>query len=87
MSLENRRKRLIFRSGHRGTKEMDIIMESFAVQSVPSFSEEELDQYESILEQNDPDLYNWITGQEIAPDALVSLKVFQSLLNHRISVG
>lgn len=87
MSIENRKKRLIFRSGHRGTKEMDIIMESFAVQNLPAFSERALDQYEYILEQNDPDLYSWITGKEVAPDEIASLVVFQRLLNHKISVA
>ncbi len=47
--LENKRKRLIFRSWHRGMKEMDQIMGSFANEFVPSFSEAELDQYEELL--------------------------------------
>ena len=42
-NIENRRKKLILRSGHRGTKEMDLIMGTFAEQNVPGFSEEELD--------------------------------------------
>lgn len=59
-TLENRRKRLIFRSWHRGMKEMDQIMGSFANKNVPIFSPQELDVYEQLLENSDPDLYDWI---------------------------
>jgi len=81
-NIENRRKRLIFRSGHRGTKEMDLIMGSFAAQYVPGFSESELGLYEDILQFSDPDLYNWITGREEAP-ANVSNDVLEKLLAHK----
>ena len=59
-TLEKKRKRLIFRSWHRGMKEMDQIMGSFANDYVPKFSEEELDLYEEVLENSDPELYDWI---------------------------
>ncbi len=81
-NIENRRKRLIFRSGHRGTKEMDLIMGSFAAKYVPGFSEEELGLYEEILEFPDPDLYNWITGKEETPANVVN-DVFAKLLSHK----
>lgn len=68
VELENWRKRLIFRSGHRGTKEMDLIMGNFALQHVPNFNQEELTCYEDLLLHNDPDLYNWLTGKEEAPE-------------------
>lgn len=70
MTLEDidiRRKRLIYRSWHRGTREMDLILGRFADKHVGTFSDAELDQYESVLTCSDPDLYNWITGREAAP--------------------
>ena len=78
---ENKRKRLIFRSEHRGTKEMDLLMGSFARKYVSEFTIEELAQYEALLQNNDPDLYNWITGKEEAPANIVSA-VFKKLKNH-----
>jgi antitoxin CptB len=78
----NRRKRLIYRSWHRGMREMDLIMGDFADQYVPGFSEAELGQYEEILNLSDPDLYNWITGVEEAPANLVN-GVFERLLVFR----
>ncbi|MCB1784483.1 MAG: succinate dehydrogenase assembly factor 2 [Alphaproteobacteria bacterium] len=82
-ALENLRKRLIFRSGHRGTKEMDLIMGSFAKAYVPGFSQEELAAYEDLLGNNDPDLYNWITGKEPVPDSLQS-PMMNQLLAHKL---
>lgn len=64
-----RRKRLMFRSWHRGTREMDLLLGTFADLYVPEFSPEELEQYEDLLMESDPDLYAWISGQESPPDA------------------
>lgn len=68
--MENTRKKLIYRSWHRGTKEMDLIMGHFADQFVPTCSSDELKAYEELLVENDPDLYNWISGREDVPDDL-----------------
>ena len=66
-TLENKRKRLIFRSWHRGTREMDLIMGSFANKYVPEFSPEELDCYDEVLQNSDPYLYDWISGRVDVP--------------------
>lgn len=78
--VENKRKRLIFRSYHRGTKEMDLILGAFASIHVPDFSVEELSQYDELLCNNDPDLYNWITGKELWPDDIANLSVVGKLM-------
>lgn len=82
-TTENKRKRLIFRSEHRGMKEMDFIMGSFARKFVPDFSEEDLNLYDEILKENDPNLYNWVTGKEDIP-ANVSNHVFEKLKAHKL---
>lgn len=82
--IENKRKRLIFRSYHRGTKEMDLVLGSFASAHVLGFTAEELSEYDSLLCENDPDLYNWITNKEDAPEDVSVLSVFQKLMNHRL---
>lgn len=78
--LENKRKRLIFRSDHRGTKEMDLFMGKFAATHVPKFNADELAEYDVLLCQNDPDLYNWITQKEPAPAEIAGMSVFIKLL-------
>ncbi len=65
---EVRRKRLVFRSWHRGTKEADLLLGSFAEENVAGFSAEELDAYEALIEENDADLWDWLIGQGSAPE-------------------
>lgn len=79
-TIENKRKRLIFRSDHRGTKEMDIILGTFAREFVPNFTETELAEYDQLLSHNDPDLYNWIAGKEEAPNDVQSMSAFSKLI-------
>lgn len=67
MTDETRRQRLRFRSWHRGTREMDLLMGSFADAHLPGFSPAQLDRYEAILGLSDPDLYNWMSGVEALP--------------------
>ena len=81
-TIENKRRRLIFRSDHRGTKEMDLVMGTFALKYVPTFSEDELAQYDEILNESDPDLYNWVTGMEDAPVDKMN-GVMEKLLKHK----
>lgn len=66
-TIEVRRKRLSYRSWHRGTREMDLILGRFSDENIEGFNTQELDQYEDLLEHNDPDLYNWISGREQVP--------------------
>ncbi len=70
VSADKRLERLKFRSWHRGTREMDLLLGSFADAHLGGFASEELDQYEAILQESDPDLYNWITGAEAVPAGL-----------------
>lgn len=62
-----RRRRLRFRSWHRGTREADLLLGSFADAHVDGFDTAALDQYEALLSMSDPDLYNWKTGREAVP--------------------
>ncbi len=78
---EHKRKRLIFRSWHRGTKEMDLLLGTFADQNLAGFNAQELDAYEAILGVNDPDLYNWMTGKEAAP-ANIEGPIFEKIKAH-----
>ena len=68
MSADKRLQRLRFRSWHRGMREMDLVLGTFADAHLSHFGPEELDQYEALLSESDPDLYNWITGAHPPPD-------------------
>ncbi|MEP1521509.1 succinate dehydrogenase assembly factor 2 [Ascidiaceihabitans sp.] len=70
---EHRLKRLRMRSMRRGIKEMDIILSAFADDHLAEMSDAELLQYDSLLNENDQDLYQWVTGQHSPPDELADL--------------
>jgi antitoxin CptB len=81
-TLDTRRKRLLFRSWHRGTKETDLLVGSFAERHLAAFSEAELDRYEALLENDDGDLLDWIVGRAPPPpqfddDVLRRLREFK----------
>ncbi|MFK7941021.1 MAG: succinate dehydrogenase assembly factor 2 [Roseovarius sp.] len=68
-----RLKRLHMRSMRRGIKEMDIILSRYAAARLQGMSEDQLALYEALLNENDQDLYQWVTGQTAAPDTLTPL--------------
>ena len=48
---------------------MDLLLGSFADAHVPTFDWAQLDQYEHMLTNNDPDLYDWYAGRTPVPEA------------------
>jgi antitoxin CptB len=67
--LDERRRRLLFRSWHRGTREMDLIMGRFADANIGTLTEAELDAYERLADVPEPVIYAWIAGEEpVAPE-------------------
>ncbi|MET0868871.1 MAG: succinate dehydrogenase assembly factor 2 [Pseudorhodoplanes sp.] len=67
--LSERRRRLLFRSWHRGIRETDLILGRFADAHIGELTEAELDDYERLLEVPDHDIYGWVTGErDIPPD-------------------
>jgi len=65
--LDVRRRKLLYRSWHRGTREMDLIMGRFADACLADFTVAELDEYERLIDVPDPDLYAWVSGEKAAP--------------------
>ena len=65
--LDDRRKRILFRCWHRGTREMDLILGRFADAEIGNLSDAELDELERLLEESDPDLYAAIIGDKVLP--------------------
>lgn len=66
-SEQARLKRLKMRSWRRGMKEMDLILGPFAESGLASLDAAQLDAYERLLEENDQELYLWVTGATDAP--------------------
>lgn len=66
-NISIKRKKLIFRSWHRGTREIDLLLGRFADEILPNFDENQLDLYDRFLNNSDPDIYNWLTRVEPVP--------------------
>ncbi len=64
-----RRKRLHFRSWHRGTRELDLVLGGFADRHLAGLTPEQLDRYESLIANPDPDIYQWVSGARPVPAA------------------
>jgi antitoxin CptB len=65
--LDIRRRKLLFRSWHRGMREMDLIMGGFADSSVADLAETELADFERLIDAPDRAILAWITGEEVVP--------------------
>jgi antitoxin CptB len=68
--IELRRKRLLWRSSHRGIREMDLLMGGFAQCRLPTMTENELNAFEALIELPDQDLLAWITGEAAVPPTI-----------------
>jgi antitoxin CptB len=67
--LDDRRKRLLFRCWHRGTREMDLILGRFADAEIAHLSDSDMAELERLIDVPDPDLYAALTGDKpLAPE-------------------
>ncbi len=82
---ENRRKRLFYLARHRGTQEGDLVLGGFAERYLSEFGDDELDQFSALIEENDADLMDWISGRAVIPTRLAGA-VFTLLLNYKNSL-
>ena len=62
-----RHRRLLFRCWHRGTQEIDLIFGSFAESAAGHLSPAQLERFESLLDCDDTDLFDWVTGHSTPP--------------------
>lgn len=65
---EIRKRRLLFRAWHRGTREMDLMLGRFADSEIGRLGEREIAAFEMLLDAPEPDIYHWIMGTMQAPD-------------------
>ncbi len=67
ISLEGRRRRLLFRANHRGTRENDILVGGFVSARLQDFTVAEIAALETIMDLPDPALADWLTGRRPIP--------------------
>jgi antitoxin CptB len=77
--LDARRRRLLFRATHRGTKEVDILLGGYVSARLAGLPEADLAPLEAILELPDPALADWLTGRAaLPPDAPPMLRAMRA---------
>lgn len=84
MEIDDRRKKLVFRAWHRGTREMDLLLGSFADAHVQGFDAAQLDAFERLLACQDPDLYDW-KCERASPSPEDDSDVMRLFLAHRLA--
>ena len=57
--LEIFKKKLIYRSNYRGTKEMDILLSEFVKKNIDKFNETELNELDKFLDFQDDVIWNY----------------------------
>ena len=66
--IEVRRRRAAWRAGHRGTKELDLLVGRYAEARLAGMTGAELALFERFLTVNDPEIQAWLLGPATAPD-------------------
>ncbi|KAB0681739.1 succinate dehydrogenase assembly factor 2 [Aureimonas leprariae] len=67
LDLDVRRRKALFRSWHRGTREMDLVLGRFADAEIDRLDDGEMSDYEALMEAPDRDIFKWLTGEAETP--------------------
>jgi len=57
--LDLLKKRLLYRSEHRGTRELDLLLGHYARHALPSMTYEDAQAFEALLALPENELYEW----------------------------
>jgi antitoxin CptB len=82
--LDDRRRRLLYRSWHRGMREMDLVMGRFADATIADLTDAEITEFEALSDLPDPDLYAWVTGEADVPQE-VDTALFRKMRAFHVS--
>ena len=64
LNIDQLKKKIIYRSNYRGTKEMDKLLGAFTKKYIETLSINELKDLEELLDIDDTNLYNFYNGLE-----------------------
>ena len=81
--LEIFKKRLIYRSNYRGTKEMDTLLSKFVKKYIDEFNEAYLNELENFLKYEDEVIFNFYQ-QDIIKENIDQNKVSKIFKNFKI---
>ena len=78
MNIDNLKKKILYRSEHRGTKEMDLLLSNFVKKYINSLNERELCELELLLNIDDEVLYKWYLNNKktiLVPENSITKKL------------
>jgi len=61
--------RLRYRSHHRGCKETDLVLGHYCNDRITQLSDAELSRFERFLDEDDAEIWNWLTEKTLCPHA------------------
>ena len=64
INIDELKKKIIYRSNYRGTKEMDKLLGAFVKKYINDLSDDDLLKLEKLLDIDDSNLYNFLNGLE-----------------------
>ena len=64
INIDELKKKIIYRSNYRGTKEMDKLLGAFVKKYINDLSDDDLVKLEKLLDIDDSNLYNFLNGLE-----------------------
>ena len=62
LDIDQLKKKIIYRSNYRGTKEMDKLLGAFTKKYIDQLDNKDLSDLENLLEIDDDELYNFYNG-------------------------
>ncbi len=62
INIDELKKKIIYRSNYRGTKEMDKLLGTFTKKNINNLNHKELIDLDKLLNLDDTNLYNYYTG-------------------------
>jgi antitoxin CptB len=85
--IEVRRRRAVWRAGHRGTKELDLLVGRFADAHLSAMGDAELARFEEFLAVSEPQLQAWLLAPNPEPaggvaefaDIVTAIRAFHGL--------
>jgi succinate dehydrogenase assembly factor 2 len=81
-SIEQKRSRLLYQSRKRGILETDLILSTFANKYLKTFNEQELKEYDELLDTPDWDIYYFTIDKKPIPDTWKNSVIFNKLKQH-----
>ncbi|KAI5451665.1 Succinate dehydrogenase assembly factor 2 mitochondrial [Naganishia albida] len=85
--VDTLRARLVYQTRKRGTLETDLILSTFAKEHLPTMSEEEMKQFDKLLDEPDWDIFYWSVEKRTPPERWQGSSLLEKLKKHAKNEG